>query len=346
MKKIFRGFLLFLFLTIVGFSLSACGRNNRNQEDLANGIGNERVNLQGQEIRVSLIHFADIEPSKDAESGILEVFEEEEYLNGRIVQFHSSNANGDMELLEQLIDQAQNDQTNLYIATSTPALQALMERIKNVPIVFTNIADPILAGAGETNEKHEKNVTGVFVMADFEGMLDHLLEMTPDVKKIGTVYNPEEANAVSSVKLFSEAAKERNMELVAIPAKNVDELKLATRQLTEQNVEVICQILDNLSAGYFQLIAEVAEEEGLPLLGFDSAQINQGALATLSRDFKQGGRDAAGLAIRIMKGESPENISFQLLEETNLFINRNKAPEFGITIPSSLLDQAELVLRY
>ena len=70
------------------------------------------------------------------------------------------NAQGDMATLSTMIDAAVSDQTDLLLVSTTPALQAALRRAGKHNVVFSLVANPVIAGAGKSNKDHAPNVTG------------------------------------------------------------------------------------------------------------------------------------------------------------------------------------------
>ena len=76
-----------------------------------------------------------------------------------------------------------------------------------------------------------------------------------------------------------------------------------------------------------------------------SSDADNGAAVVVARDFREAGRMAAGLAVRVLRGESPARIPFASLEVTKLLVNQRAARELGLDIPASVLSRALLVGR-
>ena len=114
--------------------------------------------------------------------------------------------------------------------------------------------------------------------------------------------------------------------------------------LMSRNIDALCQIPGNLTAGAFGGIAQAARKAKLPVFAFQKVQAREGAAITLARDYYDAGREAAFLAARIMRGEKPASIPFQSLNKTKLIINLEAARTSGLSVPSSLLSKADEVI--
>ncbi len=95
--------------------------------------------------------------------------------------------------MSSLVDAALTDKTNLFIAITTPALQAVLRRGGNTPIVFTVVSDGVAAGAGRTT-RYRANVTGIDFKGAYPEMLALIREFFPNIKVLGTLFVPGEVN--------------------------------------------------------------------------------------------------------------------------------------------------------
>lgn len=84
-----------------------------------------------------------------------------------------------------------------------------MNKTKNIPIVFTYVADPVKAGAGKSYNEHISNITGAFATADYEGMISLVIDLFPNAKAIGTLYNPGEPNSYYHIEELKKIIKKR-----------------------------------------------------------------------------------------------------------------------------------------
>ena len=99
----------------------------------------------------------------------------------------------------------------------------------------------------------------------------------------------------------------------------------------------MCQISGNLTAASFGGISQAARKARLPVFAFQKSQAQGGAAVTLARDYFDAGREAALVAVRIMRGESPARIPIQSFTKTTLMINRAAARAVGLNIPQSVM---------
>ncbi len=150
----------------------------------------------------------------------------------------------------------------------------------------------------------------------------------PNARVLGTVYTPAEVNMVSQKDLLEKAARANGFEIKAVAANSTSEVADAALSLVSAHVDAICQIPGNLTVAAFPNIAQVAQRSKVPMFAFQSSQAKH-AVLTLARDYYESGRQAAALAARVMRGESPASIPFASVSSTHVIVNQAAARAAG-----------------
>jgi ABC-type uncharacterized transport system substrate-binding protein len=294
--------------------------------------------------KVNLIELVQTLDLEEAEKGVLDGLKESGLVEGRDFEKTIRNAQGDMATLPGLVDAALGDGAELLITFSTPTLQAAMQRARRLPIVFSYVADPIAAGAGKTDTDHLPNVTGVYLISAYDKAIPLIREYMPHVRTLGTVYVPAEINMVSQLAVMQKVVDASGLQLKAIAANSATEVGDAALALAASHVDVICQLPGNLTAQAFPSIAQAAKRARLPIFAFQSSQILAGAIAGVTRDYYDSGREAAHMAARVMRGESPAGMPFVGFSKTKLIVNVGTAKALGIATPPAVEKRADQVV--
>ncbi|HWI57944.1 MAG TPA: ABC transporter substrate binding protein, partial [Bacillota bacterium] len=255
----------------------------------------------------------------------------------------SLSAQGDMAALGALFDSAQTAGTDLYVVYGTPTLQTAIKKVRAAPVVFTVVADPFVAGAGKTDEDHLPNLTGVYTLGPYREMAELLQTQFPQIKRVGTLFCPAEANSVANKELFVREASRRGLKVEVVPANSAGELPDAALALCSRDIDAVVQVIDNLSAAGFPAIARAAQRTRLPVFACQGPAAKQGAALVLTRDYVDAGRETALKAARIMRGESPARIPLSPPTRTRILVNLKQVQESHLAIPEALLRQARLV---
>jgi ABC-type uncharacterized transport system substrate-binding protein len=294
--------------------------------------------------RVDLVQYVSILDVEEAEEGVKAGFREAGLVEGRDYVSTTRNAQGDMATINTLVDAALAEKSDLLLTFSTPVLQAALQRARGVPIVFNYLASPEAAGAGKSDTDHLPNVTGVYLHGAYDDMLGMIRQVRPGAHRLGTLFVPAEVNSVFHRAQLESATRKNGFELVSVPANTSSEVADAALALISRGVDAVCQIPGNLTASAFPNLAQVARRAHVPVFAFQSAQAKDGAALVLARDYRDGGRMAALLAARVMRGERPAALPFQQVTKTHLFVNLAAARDAKLTIPAAILDRADAVM--
>jgi len=292
--------------------------------------------------RLSIVTYSDTPIAEDGMRGIKDGLKQLNLIEDRDYVMTGYSAHSDTGALNGIIDAVKNADYDLVFTISTPALQAALKKIQKTPVVFSSTGDPIGAGAGKTFSDHVANVTGICSLSDFTGMIKLVKEISPGVKKIGTVFCPAEINSVLYKDHLKKAAEAEGISLEAVPANTAGDVMDAAGSLCSgRNVEIICQIADNLSAASFNALIKAAATARIPVFGFIDSNSKNGAALSYAKDYYRGGIDSAKLAFRILKGENPASMAFEYISKTTLIINKKAAAAGGLEIPESVMRRAD-----
>jgi ABC-type uncharacterized transport system substrate-binding protein len=293
--------------------------------------------------KVDLIEYIDTPNVEENREGIRAGLEKTGLKIGRDLELRVRNAQGDMATLSTMIDAAISDQTDLLLVCTTPALQAALRRAGNHNVVFSLVANPVLAGAGKNDQEHAPNVTGAYIPAPHPEGLAALRRCLPNVRRIGTLFVPAEVNSVFYKDELLKAAAPLGLDVELVAVSNSNEITDAAIALCSRNVDVVCQISDNLTGASFASVAQATQRARVPLMAFASAQVKNGAFMAVSRDFYDGGVASGQMAAQVLRGESPARMPFQLVQTIKYVFNRTAAAAVGVTIPQELLRRGEAI---
>jgi len=221
--------------------------------------------------------------------------------------------------LPSLIDAAVDAKAKVIVTLQDETLQAAVERVKTIPIVFNILSDPFAAGAGTSDSNHLANITGVYSpgFGDPEQAkrIELIKRVVPKVKKVGILFSPAEPMSVSLKDKMTTTAKKAGLGVEAVPINNVSEGTEAATALVGKKVDAI-EIYGNAAHGAFESIIQVAKASKVPVFSPSPFEILKGATAAFYPDFQLGGVEAGKMIGRIIKGESPAKIPFYRLTTT------------------------------
>jgi putative ABC transport system substrate-binding protein len=231
----------------------------------------------------------------------------------------------------------------VIVAISTPSAQAAAAATKDIPIVFTAVTAPVEAGLVADLNHPGGNVTGLSDLSPLAQHLNLILEIDPDVKRLGIPYNPGEANAVTLLRLMTTYAKDRGVEVVEATASKSADVVAAARTLVGQ-ADAIYVPTDNTVVSALESLIVVARQAKVPVFSGDTDSVARGCVGSVGFDYFQVGVQTGKIVARILKGEKPGDISIEVASGTDLVLNPTAAEAFGVTIPEAVLARATKIV--
>jgi putative ABC transport system substrate-binding protein len=166
----------------------------------------------------------------------------------------------------------------------------------------------------------------------------------PRAKRWGTIYNAGDPRSVLYIKELREAAKRLRVELIEVTTSSSDEIPPAAEFLARR-AQTIYITYDHIVLSSFDKIVKVCDEKKIPLFGGDFVCVTKGAMAAYGWDYFQIGYSAGRKAVRILKGEKPGDIPWELGGKLILLINEKAAKAQGAIVPLELLKKADKIIR-
>jgi len=263
---------------------------------------------------------------------------------GLKAEYDYQNAQGDMANATTIAQKFKNDDLDLVHAIATPTSQAAVKVIKNKPIVYSSVTDPVDAGLVKTMGPSGTNVTGISDAWPIERQIELYHQMLPSAKKWGTVYNAGDANSVKSIGWTRDAMKKFGLELVEVTISNSAEVYTGAQTLVGR-VDAIYITSDNTVVSALESVVKVANNKKIPLFGGDTTTVEKGMIAAYGLNYFQVGYSAGKKAVLVLKGQDPGTVPSGLTENLSLWINLKAAKDQGVTVPEKFINMAEKVFR-
>jgi len=287
-------------------------------------------------------------PALDANrQGFIDQMAEEGFVEGENVEYDYRTPEGDMTVAASIAQKFVTDKVDLILAIATPTAQACVQATEgtDIEVVFGSVTDPVAAGLVDSWDSPGGSVTGISDWADVGTQIQLVVDIMPDVKKLGVIYNAGEVNSKVQVDELKKVAPAMGItEIVEATAATSADVLAAAQSLVGR-VDAIWIPTDNTVVSAFESVVKVSEDNQIPLFAADVATVERGAIGTPGIDYYQLGRECGQVAARILKGESPADIPVKKVDMTDLFLNPSAAERMGVTIPQSVLDQATEIVE-
>ncbi|MEC9083316.1 MAG: ABC transporter substrate-binding protein [Pseudomonadota bacterium] len=301
--------------------------------------------VQADDPRVVAITQIVEHPALDAvHEGVKDELAERGYRDGENLRLMHESAQGNSAIASQIARKFVGENPDVIVAIATPSAQTVAAAARNVPVVFSAVTDPVAAKLVQSWEAPGANITGVSDMLPIEKHLDMLQRAMPDAKRIGTVYNPGEANAAALIELLEERLQARGLELVKGAATKTSEVLGAARSLVGK-ADAIYLTTDNTVISAAEAVISVGERAKIPVFAADTATVERGAVAALGFNYYNHGRQTGAMVARVLEGAGTADMPVETMEELDLYVNPEAAERMGVTLPEDLIQEAVKVVK-
>jgi ABC-type uncharacterized transport system substrate-binding protein len=302
-------------------------------------------NPSGKKWKIAIVNYIESGPSEDTLAGMKVAWKRSKLVEGKDYTISYRSAQGDIASLNGIFDAVLTENADIVVPLSTPTLQSALQKIRDRPIVFSVIANPVVAGAGKSYTDHKPNVTGVSVLAPVSEALTMIQKYFPQYKRLGTLFCPAEANSVDLKESFEKLCKERGLTLECVAVNTSSDLSDASLSLVSRPIDAIVQISDNLSSTGFNAITKAARQTQKPLISLNSTTVPLGAPIALGRDYHNCGEVTTEMIERVIRGEDPSKMPFVLPPRLFYSASPANAAAVGMTLPPKLLKEVDKVIK-
>ena len=292
---------------------------------------------------IGIFQFNDAPTLNAVRDGFIRALEDNGLRNNENIRLKIRNGYGNLPEVQRIAQDFVDEDVNMIVALSTPCLQAALIATHEIPIIFSSVANPFLAGAGKSANDHRSNVSGVSSRGPIEKSLGFIKEILPKAKRLGTLWTPAEINSEFYLELAKRGARDLDFEIVDVPIANKNEVLHSAQLLINKKIDAIYQISDNTINASFETIGMVAEENSIPLFGGFLLSTHRGACAALGWDFFDMGHKAGEIAVRVKAGENPAKIPIQYMSKVRMHLNLDAAAKQGIKFSDEVLRKADEV---
>ncbi len=278
--------------------------------------------------------------------GFLDEMKAVGYKDGQNIQFLEQNANGDLSAIPTIIDHMNNQKVDIYLAISTASTQAVINKIKDKPVVFATVANPFIIGAGKSDRDHPPNVSGVYGAMPLKEMMGMIRQVFKGELTLGTLWNPAFANSVYNVDQLKKAVEaDQRMKVKGATITGTAEVYEAAASLTHKGIDAFVLVPDIMVFAAFESVVKAARSKNIPIITADVERLMDGSLLICGYEYYVSGIQAAHMVDRIIKGESPQNIPFEQYKVIERGVNYDLARQFGISIPESLEQKVTMSVK-
>ncbi|MBQ7752528.1 MAG: ABC transporter substrate-binding protein [Treponema sp.] len=298
---------------------------------------------KAKQVKIGIAKIVQHPALDDVERGVMDAVK----AAGIDAKYDLQNANGDINTANQIAAQYRDERVDVAVGIATPIAIALANTMKDTPIVFGTVTDPLGAGLVKTLEHGDRNITG---MSDELPSVEHikLFKKITGIKTLGYIYTSNEDNSISGLELVKKGCKEAGLELVTQSISTSAEVRQAAEAIVGR-VDGIYLTTDNTVFSALPSLVSVFNKAKKPIFSGDvTGAKNGGCFMASGFNYYKAGYATGEIVVQILNGKKPAEIPVRFMtqpSDSDLLFDLDTAKACGITIPEEYLKQATFVIE-
>jgi len=323
------------FITLLGGAAAALPLAARAQQS-------ERMRRVGV-----LMNFTSDDPvSQDRLAAFVQGLQELGWTVGRNLQVDYRWGAGNVERYRTFAAELVALTPDVLVTAGAPAVEALQRATRTVPIVFTNVTDPVGGGLVASLARPGGNTTGLTLSEyGLSGKwLELLKEIAPRVTRAAVLRDPV-AVGIGQFAAIQAVAPSLQMELSPVDVRDASEIERAVTAFADRPSGGLIATASAPTAIHRELIIALATRHKLPAVYPFRYYVTSGGLISYGPDTVDQYRLAARYVDRVLKGEKPADLPVQAPTKYELVINLKTAKALALEVPPTLLARADEVIE-
>jgi ABC-type uncharacterized transport system substrate-binding protein len=320
------------FITVVGGSILA---------------GPHTVDAQ-QSRKVSRIGFLSAAiPDPPTLDGFRQGLREHGYIEGHNLLVEWRFAEGRNDRLPGFAEELVRLKVEVVVTLAPAAALAAKKATVTIPIVFTQVVDPVALGVVSSLARPGGNLTGFSILGvELTGKrLELFQEAVPSLKSVVILTDSANLNNALAVREAQIAARRLGLEWRLIEVRDANELEPAFITMARERARGVVLVPSSFLVTHGLQITELAINKRLPMLAWTGTLVLGGALMSYGPSTSDILRRAGERVAKILNGAKPGDLPVEQPTKLELVINLKTAKTLGLTIPPSVLGRADQVIE-
>jgi putative tryptophan/tyrosine transport system substrate-binding protein len=269
------------------------------------------------------------------------------YVEGQNLVLEWRSSGGQAERFPALAAELVRLKVDVIVAGDNPAIAAAQQATSTIPIVMVLAMDPVRTGLVASLARPGGNITGLTVQGtDIQGKALQLLkDAVPTVSRVAILWDATEPGRQVQVTAAEEAARALGLEVHLLGVRSPDELESLFTAMARERVDAVLVHPSQITGTHSARIAALAAQSRLPTMGPVGWWVEAGGLMAYGpRDLDLFKR-AASFVDKILRGTPTTELPVEQPMAFKFSINLKTAEALGLTLPPSVLFQADEVIR-
>ena len=269
------------------------------------------------------------------------------WVEGRNIVVEYRWAEGRFDRLPNLVEELVRLKVDLIVAPTSIYTGAAKRATSTIPIVFVSHADPIGSGHVASLARPGGNITGLTIIMSetMAKSLELLKAAVPGLTRVAVLWDPATPSHGPGLKAVEATGRALGLQLQTLAVRSTTEFDSAFSAMARERAGAVLVLSTPLFMGGARQLAELAMKQKLPTMFGPREHAEAGGLLSYGPDRADLYRRAAVYVDKILKGARPADLPVQQAMKFELVINLKTAKALGLTIPPSVLLQADEVIQ-
>ena len=324
----------------MALTMTACGGSSSGSDDSNAASGSDSGSAGSY--KVGIVQLVQHEALDAATQGFQDKLKELVEADGGEVKFDSQNASGESANCTTIVNGFVSAGVDLIMANATAALQAAQAGTSDIPVLGTSVTEyGVALGIDDFNGTVGNNISGTSDLAPLDEQAAMLQELFPDAKNVGLLYCTAEANSQYQVDEVQKALEGMGYTCKQYGFSDSNDLSSVTTTAADES-DVIYVPTDNTVANNTEIVNNICQPAGVPIIAGEEGICKGCGVATLSISYYDLGVATGKMAVKILTGEA--DISEMPIEYAPQFTkeyNPTLCEALGVTAPDDYTAIAE-----
>ena len=235
----------------------------------------------------------------------------------------------------ELVKEFAREKLDLIVTLGTSSTVIVAREIKDVPIVFGIVYDPVDAGIAKSWKSSGNNTTGTSTKIPMVKVIS-TLELLRPIKRLAVLYTPGEKNSETTLKDLQNIQAKFGINLFPVIVATNEDIDQVLPEVLP-TVEGVYITGSNLVNSQIVTVVDMATKAGVITVSHLEDLTEKGVLVGVCADSYSEGRLAGEKAVKILHGANPSSLSIEVPSKVNVILNMKTAKKGQFLIPSEFM---------
>jgi putative ABC transport system substrate-binding protein len=270
------------------------------------------------------------------------------YVEGQNIVIEYRYGEGKTERFPDLASELVQLKVDAIVAAGATATRAAKNVTNLIPIVMSNVTDPVVLGFVASLARPGGNITGLTNLAPEVGgkRLELLKETAPRLSRVAVLGDPTSPAHAIGWRETEIAARSLGVQLQSLEVRDPNpDFEGAFSAITKDRANGLLTLSQPLIVVYRRQIVDFAAKRRMPAIFHTEEFIEAGGLMFYGPNIVAMFRRAATYVDKILKGIKPADLPVEQPMKFEFVINLKAAKQIGLVIPPNVLARADRVIK-